>query len=460
MTGEGVNESRLVTLSNNTRPEAIADNDLGRVPDEFLMEHMLLQLKRSPEREAALEGYIAALHDSASPDFHKWLTPADFNLYYGVAQADVDVVTGWLKSHGFTVHGIQPSGLLIDFSGTAGLVRQAWHTEIHNLNVNGAKHFANMSDPQIPAALAPVVTGVVSLHNFHPQPMLVPRGNYTFTGPGGVVHAMVPGDLATIYNLTPLFAAGFSEKGQSIMVLEDTYLFSAADWTTFRNTLGLSATFPFGSLSQVSPQGAVACANPGFQGLPTDPGYGDDSEAAIDVEWATAAAPNAAIILAACTDTSTTFGALIALENVLNGPAAGLPSVISISFGEAEAFNGAAANAAYKTAYQQAVTEGVSIFVSSGDQGAASSDFGSVSTRGISISGFTSTPYNVSVGGTDFGYVPENVPASTYWSSTNTATFKSALSYIPEIPWNDSCAGGLVSSFLGPILSIPGSHAG
>jgi subtilase family serine protease len=199
----------------------------------------------------------------------------------------------------------------------------------------------------------------------------------------------------------------------------------------------------------VSPAGPLTCTNPGFQGNPSDPGYGDDAEAAIDVEWSSAAAPNAAIVLAACTDTSTTFGGLIALENVLNGPFQNLPSVVSISFGEAEASNGAAANLAYQLAYLQAVVEGVSIFVSSGDEGAAEADNGNVSTHGIGVSGFASTPYNVAVGGLDFGYTADNVPASTYWSATNSSTFSSALSYIQEIPWNDSCAGGLVANFLG-----------
>jgi subtilase family serine protease len=449
---EGIDESRLVTLVNNTRPEAVAANDRGRVPDEFPMEHMLLELKRSPEREAALEGYIDELHDSTSPNFHKWLTPEEFNAHYGVARSDVDAVSGWLRARGFTVHGVQASGLMIDFSGTAGLVRQAYHTEIHNLEVGGVSHFANVSDPKIPAALASVVSGIVSLHNFHPKPQLVPRGDvprgfYTFTNPNGTFHALAAGDIATIYNLTPLFQAGISGQGQTVMVLEDTYLYSTADWTVFRNTFGLQ-NYRSGSLSQVSPKGAVTCSNPGFQGKKSDPGYGDDSEAAIDVEWASAAAPNAAIVLAACTDTSTTFGGLIALENVLNGPASNLPSVVSISYGEAEATNGAAANAAYNAAYKQAVAEGVSIFVSSGDEGAASADNGNVAKHGISVSGFTSTPYNVSVGGTDFGYTADNVPPSTYWSSTNSGTFSSALSYIQEIPWNDSCAGGLVASFV------------
>jgi subtilase family serine protease len=450
MIREDVNETKLAVLHGNARPEATAQNDRGIVPDDFPMNHMLLQLKRSPEREAALEQYIADLHDPRSASFHHWLTPAEFAAQYGVAQEDVDTVTDWLKSHGFAVNGVQPSGLTIDFSGTAGMVRGAYHTEIHNLDVNGVKHFGNMSDPEIPAALAPVVAGVVSLHNFRPTPQLVRRSQgamYTYSS--GTFHALAAGDIATIYNLTPLFAAGYSGKGQSIMVLEDTYLYSTGDWTVFRKTFGLARPYPYGTLSQVSPTGAITCANPGFQGVSSDPGYGDDGEAAIDVEWASAAAPNAAIVLAACTDTSTTFGGLIALENTLNGPAASLPSVISISYGEAEADNGAAANLAYNNAYQQAVAEGVSIFVSSGDENAASADDGSPARHGISVSGFTSTPYDVSVGGLDFGYTPDNVDPATYWSATNSNTYSSALSYIQEIPWNDSCAGGLAATYLG-----------
>jgi len=443
-----VDEADLSTLTHNTRPEATSANDRGRVADNFALDHMLLQLKRPAESETALQQFIQQLHDSTSPNFHQWLTPAQFAQSWGVAKADVDTVRGWLESHGFQVNGAPASGMIIEFSGTAGMIREAFHTEIHNLEVKGVSHFANMSDPRIPAALAPVIEGVVSLHNFHPRPLLVPRGNYTYTNSNGTFHALVPGDIETIYNIAPLFRAGLSGQGQTIMVVEDTYLYSAADWVTFRNTLGLGS-YKSGSLSQISPDGAIHCKNPGFQGKNTDPGYGDDGEAAIDVEWASAAAPNAAIVLAACTDTNTTFGGLIALENVINGPDQSLPSVVSISYGEAEAANGAAANAAYYFAYQQAVAEGVSVFVSSGDEGAASADGGGVATHGIGISGFTSTPYNVSVGGTDFGYTPDNVPASTYWSATNAANYSSALSYIQEIPWNDSCAGGLVATFLG-----------
>jgi subtilase family serine protease len=409
------------------------------------MGDMLLQLKRSPAGEAALEQYIDELHDAKSANYHQWLTPAQFARYFGVAPADVDTVTAWLTAKGFTVKGVQATGLMIDFSGTAGQVRNAFHTEIHNLSVNGVRHIANMSDPEIPAALAPAVAGIVSLHNFLPRPQFVSKRPVGYTTSMGQ-HALVPGDIATIYNLAPLFAAGISGRGQSIMVVEDTYLYSVNDWTIFRKTFGLQRSYPFGTLSQVSPTGALTCTNPG---VPAD---GDDAEAAIDVEWATAAAPNATIILAACKDglAVASFGGLVALENVLNGPAASLPSVVSVSYGEAEAVDGATGNAAFNTAYQQAVVEGVSIFVSSGDEDAASDDGGNVSTHGIGISGWTSTPYNVSVGGLDFGYTAEFVNPSTYWSATNGNTYSSALSYIQEIPWNGSCAGALLANFFGP----------
>ena len=64
-------------------------------------------------------------------------SPEQFGQSFGVAQQDLDAITQWLQSHGFTVNSIYPSRMLIDFSGTAGQIREAFHTEIHNLDVNG-----------------------------------------------------------------------------------------------------------------------------------------------------------------------------------------------------------------------------------------------------------------------------------------------------------------------------------
>ena len=91
-----VDEAKLAVLTGNTRPEATALNDRGIVSDEFALNHMLLQLKRSPEREAAMKQYIDELHDAKSPNFHRWLTADQLLEHYGVAQEDVDTVTAWL----------------------------------------------------------------------------------------------------------------------------------------------------------------------------------------------------------------------------------------------------------------------------------------------------------------------------------------------------------------------------
>jgi len=439
---ERIDEAALHTLAGNTRPEANRQNDRGAVDDSFPMEHMLLQLRRSPQQEDAVRELIDDLHNANSPRFHQWLTAEEFGKDYAPAPEDMDKIAAWLESHGFTVNMIYPSGMVIDFSGTASAVRWAFHTPIHYFEVNGKRHIANASDPQIPAAFAPVVAGVVSMHDFRPHSMKTVHRDYTYVSGGVPNQAVVPADLATIYDLNPLFKSGYTGKGQTIAVIEDSNLFSTADWYTFRSTFGLAA-YSSGSLTTLQPapgSGSNNCGNPGL-------GSGDDGEAILDAEWASAAAPGARIVVAACADTYTTFGGLIAIENLVNSPKP--PAIVSISYGECEAENGASSNAAFSALYQQAVAEGVSIFVSAGDEGAASCDAtGIAATHGIGVSALASTPYNVAVGGTDFSDTASGTN-DTYWNSSNSSDYGSALSYIPETPWDDSCAGGLLVNFLG-----------
>lgn len=437
---EVVDENKVVTFAGNVRPEATAENDLGAVSDDLPLDHMMLQLKRPPQLEQAVEQLIADLHDPQSPRFHQWLTAAEFGANYGLAQSDIQAITGWLESHGFVVNSVYPSGMLIDFSGNASQVRRAFHTSLHHLTVKGARHIANFSDPEIPEALASAVTGIISLTDFRPQRMSIPK--YTYTQQNDTYHALVPDDLATIYDFTPLFTKGITGTGQTIVLIEDTDLFSSADWTAFRKTFGL-AQYTSGSLvteHPAPPKGANNCASPGVNP--------DDIEAALDVEWASAGAPGASIVLAACADTtSPTSGIMFAMQNLVNGSHP--PAIISLSYGVCEVYNGAALNASINSLYQQAVAEGISVFVAAGDDGAAGCDGGQFSAEhGISVSGFASTPYNVAVGGTDFSDTVDGT-AAKYWNATNTLTYGSALSYIPEIPWNNSCAGSVLAKHWG-----------
>jgi subtilase family serine protease len=434
-----VDDSQRVPLPGNTRSEATAANDRGRLPDAQPLHHLQLLLKRPIERELALQRYIAQLHDRRSPYFHRWLTAAEIGRRYGVAPQDLTTISEWLSTYGFTVNSVYPATLMIDFTGTAGSVRAAFHTELHVLTVRGVRHIANMSDPQIPAALAPAIAGVVSLHDFRPHPAYRPRATYSL---GSGTYAVVPADLATIYNLNPLFTSGVTGEGQTIVAIEDADVYSTADWSTFRSVFGLSS-YSRGSFTEVHPGN---CTDPGYL-----PGSNISSEASLDVEWASAAAPDAAIELASCQDTETTFGGLIALENLLAGGSP--PAIVTVSYEACEVGNGVAANGAFSSTYQTAVTEGVSVFVAAGDSGAADCDPNAqYAANGIAVNGFASTAYNVAVGGTDFSDTYSGTQ-STYWSSTNGASFGSALSYVPEIPWNDSCASTLIAGYNGYALT-------
>jgi hypothetical protein len=447
MITQSINEANLVVLAGNTRPEAQDPaNDRGLVDDNLALPHMLLQLRRPSAQEQALDALIDQLHDRKSPNYHHWLNASELGAQFGPAASDRQAVTGWLQQHGFAVNTVYANGMVIDFSGTSGQVRAAFHTEIHNLSVNGVAHIANMSDPEIPAALAPAVVGITALHDFRPHGMRghTPPGQVSEFTRGGGNYYVAPPDLATIYNFNPLFNSGITGAGQTIYVIEDTDLYSANDWTTFRNGFGLSlSAYPTASLTTIIPQppsGPTNCTDPGVNT--------DDDEAILDTEYSSAGAPGAAIVVAACSDTNTTSGIVFAIQNLVNS--VNPPSIMSVSYGFCEAYNGAAANAMLNTAYQTGVAEGMSIYVSAGDEGALSCTGHSTTPApyGIGVDAYASTPYDVATGGTDFAdtYLDEN---STYWNSTNTATHGSAKSYIPEIPWNETCGSQLFADVKG-----------
>jgi subtilase family serine protease len=447
---DAVDETKLVTLAGSTHRLAVSKYDQGAVDDSLPMEHMLLQLRRSPEQETALKQTIDELQDPHSGKYHQWLTADEMGTKFGPAQQDIETVSQWLSLHGFQVNTVHKNGLTIDVSGTAGQVREAFHTEIHKYVVNGKQHIANVSDVQIPAAMAPVVAGFVALHNFMPKTALTkPVNAFTFpcTGcpdgfNGQVQYDESPADLAAIYNVGPLYKAKkpITGKGQTVVVLEDTDI-NPADVATFRKAFGLSSYA--GTFKEIHP--GTGCTDPGLNAA--------EGEAALDAEWAGAVAADAAVELASCADTATAFGAFIAAQNLLDLEKP--PAIMSLSYLQCEADNGPGTinegNAFVNALWQQAAGEGVSVFVAAGDNGAAGCDnfdTGLDATTGISANALASTPYDVATGGTDFLDTFEG-SLSTYWSTTNDSVGRSAKSYIPEMPWNDSCASSVLFSFFG-----------
>jgi hypothetical protein len=438
---QAVDDTKLTVLRGNTYPMAKKQFDRGAAPASMPVHRMLLVLQRSPLQEHSLVTLLDSQQDKSSANYHKWLTPDQFGQQFGPSDSDVQTVTAWLQSHGFQITQVSKGRNIIEFDGTAGQVQQAFHTSIHSYLVNGEQHWANASDPQIPAALAPVIAGPVSLHNFFPKPQnrfggifsksktspkLTPvNPQFTFPGCGGDCFAVVPYDFATIYNVLPLWNAGVDGTGQTIAIVGQTNI-NIQDVRDFRALFGLPAKDP-----------NIILNGP-------DPGInGDEGEADIDVQWSGAVAKNATIDFVVSAGTETTAGIDLSAEYIIDN---NLAPVMSESYGACELAFGTAGNAYYSTLWEQAAAQGITVMISTGDSGSAGCDVntGTAAQFGLAVNGIASTPFNVAVGGTDFDDFsnPQN-----YWGFANDPTTQaSALSYIPETTWNDSCTNGLLAS--------------
>ena len=283
-----IDDSRMVTLAGNVRPEVSTADDLGARADSTPLENLQLVLHRSPENQASFESYLATLNTPGSANFHKFLSNAQIGQQFGPSAEDVSRVKQWLGNNGFSTGELSPDGSVLEFSGSVGAVRKAFKAPIHNLKFKGEEHFANVANPEIPEALTPVVSGIASLNNFRPHTMSHLRKASTVHpirngNAGGGEQYLSAADIATIYNFTPLLKSGITGKGQTIVLIEDTDQYSIADWQVFRKAFGLSRAYPYGSLTNVHPTGTNVCTPPGANG--------DDGEAALDADWSTAAAP-------------------------------------------------------------------------------------------------------------------------------------------------------------------------
>lgn len=475
------------------------------------LEHIVLLLNRSPEQELALQTRIDQMHNQKSPLFQQWLRVDEVGACYGVADADIAAVNAWLQKHGFAIEAVLPAKMMVVFSGTAGQVEEAFHTEMHNLKVRDEKHIANMSAPQIPAALAPVIAGVHSLNDFFPKPMLHRIGvekRDAKTGkvylannnvasvrksagkdnsnslvtypdnracPGSSCEWLGPGDFYTIYNEKPLLTGNFcggrscDGAGQTIAVLEETDVCAgqsgstpddcagANDLAMFRSQFGLPAAkvkYYFGIPHY--------CADPGVQG---PNGSTEETEADIDLQWAGAVAPGANVDYLACASTTTTAGVDLAAIYAVNKLAYRISS-FSLSYGVCEMglaegeYGGIfLSNKFYNNLWQQAVAEGQTVNVSAGDSGDDTCDRGAMAaTSGWNVNGIASTPYDVAAGGTDFtdSYTNNFAVAPTqYWNTNDAPPYESALSYIPEVTWNESCGSTLLASYVSAQAGTP-----
>ncbi|MGA2170635.1 MAG: Ig-like domain repeat protein [Terracidiphilus sp.] len=439
-----IDESSLVTLRGNTHPFAQPRFDLGPAPASMLASRMLLVLTRSTQQEADLQTYLQSMQDANSPNYRKFLSPREFGARFGVGDADLQSIQTWLTSHGFTVNKVSTGQMAIEFSGTVGQVQSTFHTTLHSYLIGGVQHWANASDPEIPTALSPVVAGLASLSSFRPRAhyVLGPSGRYdaqthtitpaytTGDATNGYYVYLGPADAATIYdtpttlNATPP-GTTYNGTGVTIGVAGDSNI-DVSQNAKYRSTFGLAA----------NPTTVVVDGN--------DPGEnGDAVEAYLDTEVAGGIAPNANVILYTAADTYFDSGLFLAILRALDDNQV---DILNVSFGACEAAQGTSGNQYIQNLWEQAAAQGISVTVSSGDSGSAGCDNPDTETKasqGLAVNGLGSTPYNIAVGGTDYDILYSNFPTSftAYVDVSNTlANHRSALSYIPEEPWNDSTA--------------------
>ncbi len=435
-----VDETQRTVLRGNTYPLARPQFDRGAAPPSLPMNRMLLVLKHSPAQEQALLSLLDDQQDKASPNYHKWLTPENFGKQFGPADQDIQTVVKWLQSHGFQIGRVAKGKNIIEFSGVASQVQEAFHTAIHKYVVNGEEHWANASDPEIPSALTPVVAGVHTLHNFLKQPMIhiaeqriqgqLVKGKdgksyVTFSGTPPA-YALGPADYATIYNINPLYdgTPAINGANETIAIVGRSDLYQAgSDVSSF------SYVFNWGSSGM--PLVTLNGEDPG------DLGGGDEAEATLDVTWSHVIAKGAVTNLVVSATTNTTDGVDLSEAYIVDN---NLAPVMTESFGSCEAYQTSTQAQGDATLAEQAAAQGITYLVASGDSGAEGCDnpnVETVATGPLSVNVLSATPFNLAVGGTMFN---EDGQDSKYWNSTNnTGNLGSALSYIPENVWNESC---------------------
>jgi subtilase family serine protease len=414
---------------------AVSANDRGAAPDSQL--RITFLLSRSPEMQASFTELLREQQDPSSPRYHQWLTPQQVGEQYGPTQHDLDALTSWLGSQGLKVVGASPSRVFVDVAASASTVANALATSFHTFSVNGKSRVAATADPSIPTAFASIVNSISGLteEDIHPmsrgQGMVKPeqvsgdgvRPHFT----NGQSNYITPGDFAVIFDMKPVYSSGYTGAGQKVAVIGRSRV-AATDIAAFESSTGLANNLP----NIVIP---TAGADPGTTN------DGDQQEATLDVERLIGTAP---AIQADLVVNSIAGGGLFTAASyeveTLRDP------VMTISFGACEGYEGASAVSQWDGLFSVAASEGISVFVSAGDSGAAGCDEqfeAAPAYQFPSINYICSSSYATCIGGTEFA---EGFNTRLYWSSSNGAGFTNALSYIPEGAWNEPNGTGTSSS--------------
>jgi subtilase family serine protease len=463
LTGNFPETGRAALVGSRT-PQASRGQDLGPVSPQMSIPGITLVFKRSPEQESALQQLLSAQQNPSSPLYHQWLTPDTFASRFGMADEDITAAETWLQSQGFQIEGTARSRDRITFSGTALQVQSAFGTDLHYYQVDGERHFAPAADLTLPTELASVTAAVLHLSNFRPKPSVKvisgPKPDYTDPATG--VHYLIPSDIATIYDLTPLDQAASNGSGQALAVVGQSFV----------DTSGSSKVGTFQVYTgREDPVSAVLVPGSGVQAISP----GDEGESEIDLEYSSGIAPSANIFLV-YVGANQNYDVFDALAFAIDQKIA---PVVSISYGVCESLMSSTDLDQGNALFEQASAQGQSIVAAAGDSGSTAcagyttSDGVSLAMQqALSVSYPASSSYVTAVGGTQMAAGTFNVGSSPYWGTPVpvAGTEGLILSYVPEVVWNEGSAtfglaaggGGTSAHFTRPTWQsgVPGIPSG
>ncbi len=433
-----IDSSSRVSLPGSRSPRAAAADDLGAVPDSLQLHGISLLFSRSAAQQTALDALVAAQQNPASPLYHQWITPDQYAAQFGVADSDLAAAEAWLEQQGFAIDSVSRSHNRILFSGTAAQVAAAFGTPLHYYLTPATalrpaeKHFAPSADLTLPSALASSVLAISNLSDFHLLPHIVRRAPQPaqprFTSSATGNHYLTPGDLATIYDITPAWNSGYTGSNQSIAVIGQSAV-NLSDIANFQNAVGIPGKTPI----------VVLVPDTGTSAIVAD---GDEAESDLDLEYSSTIAKGAQVYFV-YTGNNNNFGAFDSIVYAIDQKIA---PIISSSYGDCEPNLGGSSYRTYNASLEQAAAQGQTVVSAAGDEGSTDCYGEYKSTQAalneqLAVDFPGSSQYVTAVGGTEFPAADVATGTNTYFDAqSSTDIISSAKSYIPEMVWNDDVA--------------------
>ena len=359
----------------------------------------------SPSDPSGLAAYVTGENVPGSSTYRAFLSPGEVGGRYGPSPSAVDGVRQYFSGYGLSSHPL-PGGFLLDLRGPSGALGRAFGTTFEEFRDSTGRLFvSHLTAATLPVGLA--VTGAYGLGDANPFRPFARAEAPTHLDPvplaactPGANGALSPCEVQTAYSSAAGLASGTNGTGERIGIVDaydggEPQNQLATDFSLFTGGFGL----PSGQVSYAYP---VPTAPTELNNSSLNPMWG--FEEALDIEWARASAPGAAIVMTFSPDPGP--GLLYAVDWLVATHAV---DVISMSWGEplTGVFNAysepcdSACNASTDGTYaildpvfEAAAAEGISLFAATGDCGAEAG------TAGFTVEYPAADPFVTAVGGT------------------------------------------------------------